>query len=254
MKKKQIIKEAKALFSAQRTCLAPTVKMLHQFSKQPYSDHSLEFIQLKRCFCHFDGWSEEDLLEYGFELLYAELPQRQVTIKYHAQHFCSVHPGARVKISEKYTLPDIAHDKTTTKCTLKKLYFGIREDENFRGLFHPQPTRGKEGKLEWKPATSFNSPIIIRKMIMIKRYGRTDYDVYHWFKTAAMTSDSGNSKEVKTLLTHVNGISVFSIFNLEANKALRDRVLESVKDISTEKPCTVKGKEVIHETQVSCTM
>lgn len=233
------------------TCVDCSIDSLKRFAKSCDND-VLELIQLHKGYCNFDGWSEKSLTQYGFKLLFAEIPQRRTNMKYN-QEFINNGVNMSVKVSSCYILPEHRHNKTKSNLTLAERYYGILKDPNFRPLFVPEVSVTGNVVL-WEPAKSFKTPLILRKLIMLYEYADGEYDVYHWHKTAVMRDNTGIAREVKTILTHVNGIEIRKIFSDSSMGNLQWRISKYASLISTEDKCRVREGSVTIKSNAQCLM
>jgi len=233
------------------TCVDCSIDSLKRFAKS-CDNNVLELIQLHKGYCSFDGWSEKSLTQYGFKLLFAEIPQRRTHMKYNHK-FTNDGVNMSVKLSSCYIFPEHIHDKTENNLTLAERYCGVLKDPNFRPLFVPEVSI-IDNVISWEPAKSFKTPLILRKLIMLYEYADGKYDVYHWHKTAVMRDNTGIAREVKTILTHVNGIEVRKIFSNLSMGNLQWRVLKYASLISTEDKCQVREGNVTIKSNAQCLM
>lgn len=250
--KQEILKNTSLI---KTTCVKGNIEELSKYATSTSADgQSLELIQLHRGYCSFDGWSEDTLLKYGFELLYAEIPQRRTNEPYdHSKKYIDPVCGITLKTGNVYTFPDHAHDKSSCKCTLKDKFEQLLKDSNFRPILCPEPEK-KNGEKQSGCPTGFRSPLIIRKLIMAYEYDKGNFDIYHWHKTGSMESSANKDNEVKTILTHVNCIPVKDIFTLEKHTQLMKRVSKYSARITTFGHCNIKDAEPKIRNRVRCLM
>lgn len=237
------------------TCIVSTMENLSKYATSiSQNGKSLELIQLHKGYCNFDGWSEDILKKYGFELLYAEIPQRRINEPYdHGRTYRDPECGLMLKTGNVYTFPDQAHDKTSCKLTLKDKFDKMLKNPAFRPILYPDPVK-KNGELQYGCPTGFRSPLILRKLIMMYKYEDDKFDVYHWHKTGSMKDSTNKKREVKTILTHVNCIPIGEIFSMDKHKNLMQRVAKYSARITTFGHCNVKNDILKISTGVKCLM
>jgi len=235
-----IVETQRNLFST--TSLNLNFNFLKNFATNIIDERHMSFIQLHPMFCAFDGYSEEDFKEYGFTPLYIEIPQRQVKEVYNDKKFNPY--GIRGLGGRYITLQRIEHYCFMVNYTIKDMFINIIEDPFFTALF-------KDGRSN-SISKCFKSPLYIRKIILSAPNLQGGYDIYHWFKTNRMKDATKKKREVKTILTHVNGISISKIFNDIKHKALKDRIIQTTSGISIDRTCKMQFDNVHIDQEASC--
>ena len=234
------------------TCVPGTVESLKKYSKTFNNNGELELIQLSKAYCNFDGWDERCLHQFGFVLIFAEIPVRRVNDPYNGSY--SNEDGMNITQGIANTLGEHIHQPMITKRTLADKYKAIVNDIHFRPLFWPKVEKRADGSYYWPPIKGLKTPLILRKLIMMHKYAENKLDYYQWHKTEAMQDSSCKKVEVKTILTHVNGIELYEVFNLPEHVALKHRVIKYSSLISTEGACNIETAEVRTKSAVRCAM
>lgn len=229
------------------------VEAVKPFSKTKAKGSALELIQLHKMYCSLDGWDNSCLVPLGFKLLFVQIPQRSAQENHHKK-VCLKKYGNTYRIGLKATLAKANLDFTLNNYTLAEYFNDSKNEPALRHLFHPKPKRDSKGVLEDVPPESFKNPLVIRKLIMACKYAKGKMDVYHWHRTCKMLDGVEVLREVKTILTHVNGIPLYNIYNLKCHEALKARVEKYAKRIATEGACVVGSKIVTKSADLQCQM